>query len=169
MHSSQMRTDCWRGDGLKETVRTTIQRSDNESEPQMSFWLLKTEPSSYSFADLQRDKRSAWTGVTNAAALIHMRNMRKGDLAFIYHTGDERQIVGIAEIVRDPYPDPDAENPKLVAVDLKPKRALKAPVTLVQIKDDGRFRNFDLVRNSRLSVMPVPAELESAILKMAGG
>jgi predicted RNA-binding protein with PUA-like domain len=134
----------------------------------MRYWLLKTEPSSYSFADLQRDKRTAWTGVTNAAALIHMRTMRKGDLAFIYHTGDEKQIVGVAEVISNPYPDPEADNPKFVAVDLKPKRALKQLVTLAQIKADARFKEFDLVRNSRLSVMPVPAGLESAILRMAG-
>lgn len=134
----------------------------------MPSWLLKTEPSTYSFADLQRDKRTAWTGVTNAAALIHMRNMRKGDLAFIYHTGDEKQIVGLAEVVSNPYPDPDAGNPKLVAVDLKPKRALKKPVTLAQIKTDARFKNFDLVRISRLSVMPVPADLWKTLLAMAG-
>jgi predicted RNA-binding protein with PUA-like domain len=134
----------------------------------MTAWLLKTEPSTYSFADLQRDKRTSWTGVTNAAALIHLRNARKGDLAFIYHTGDEKQIVGLAEVSRNPYPDPDANNPKLVAVDLKPTRALKQPVTLAQIKADARFKDFDLVRNSRLSVMPVPPELSTALLKMAG-
>jgi predicted RNA-binding protein with PUA-like domain len=134
----------------------------------MPAWLLKTEPSTYSFADLQRDKRTSWTGVTNAAALIHLRNARKGDLAFIYHTGDEKQIVGLAEVSRNPYPDPDANNPKLVAVDLKPTRALKQPVTLAQIKADARFKDFDLVRNSRLSVMPVPPELSTALSKMAG-
>jgi predicted RNA-binding protein with PUA-like domain len=133
----------------------------------MPAWLLKSEPSTYSFADLQREKSTSWTGVTNAAALIHMRNMRKGDVAFIYHTGDEKQIVGLAEITSKPYPDPEATNPKFVAVDLKPTRALKQPVTLAQIKADPRFKSFDLVRNSRLSVMPVPSELVDAILEMA--
>ena len=134
----------------------------------MASWLLKTEPTEYSFADLVRDKRTSWTGVTNAAALNHMRAMHRGDLAFIYHTGDEKQIVGVAEVVADPHPDPDADNPKLVAVDLKPKRALKKPIMLSQIKADARFKDFSLVRISRLSVMPVPQGLWSAILKMAG-
>jgi predicted RNA-binding protein with PUA-like domain len=141
--------------------------NNRTEDTQVSSWLLKTEPSTYSFADLQHDKRTSWTGVTNAAALIHLRNARKGDLAFIYHTGDEKQIVGLAEITSRPYADPEADSPKFVAVDLKSTRALKQPVTLAQIKADPRFKSFDLVRNSRLSVMPVPSELVDAILEMA--
>lgn len=133
----------------------------------MPFWLLKTEPSTYSFADLQRDKRTTWDGVSAAPALKHMRDMRKGDRAFIYHTGDEKQIIGIAEVASDPYPDPKAGDPKLVAIDLKPRQALKNPVTLAQVKADPRFKDFALVRIGRLSVMPVPANLWKALLSMA--
>jgi predicted RNA-binding protein with PUA-like domain len=125
-------------------------------------WLLKTEPGTYSYADLERDGKTAWDGVTNALALKHLRSMKKGDWAFIYHTGDEKQIVGIAEVVNDPYADPEEEDPKLVVVDLKPRERLARPVTLAEIKARTEFsepdesgRAFELVRIGRLSVMPV--------------
>lgn len=134
----------------------------------MAQWLLKTEPSEYSFADLQRDGKTAWTGITSAAALIHMRSARKGDEALIYHTGDEKRIVGLAQIASDPYPDPKAGDPKLVAFDIKPVRALAKVVELKAIKADPRFKEFGLVRISRLSVMPVPDAMWAALMKMAG-
>lgn len=133
----------------------------------MAYWLLKTEPGDYSHADLVRDKRTIWTGVSNPVALKNIGAMRKGDLAFIYHTGAEKQIVGLAEIVGDPYPDPKLKDPKRVVVDIKAGPALKNSVTLAQIKADARFKDFALVRISRLSVMEVPDALWSAILKMA--
>jgi predicted RNA-binding protein with PUA-like domain len=120
-----------------------------------NYWLLKTEPSTYSFADLERDKRAVWDGISNALALKHLRSMRRGDLAFIYHTGDEKQIVGIAELTSDPYPDPKEKEPKLVVVDLKPRERLPRAVTLAEIKVGAEFRDFELVRMGRLSVMPV--------------
>jgi predicted RNA-binding protein with PUA-like domain len=83
-----------------------------------NYWLLKTEPSTYSFADLEREKRAVWDGVANALALKHLRLMKRGDLSFIYHTGDEKQIVGIAEVTSNPYPDPKKNDPKLAVVDL---------------------------------------------------
>lgn len=135
----------------------------------MATWLLKTEPGEYSFADLVRDKRTVWSGVTNALALKHMRDMRNGDAAFIYHTGDEKQVVGLGKVASDPYPDPKAENPKIVAIDIVPLRPFDWPVPLTAIKADKRFENFPLVRMGRLSVMPVPAAIEKALLKMAGG
>src|SRR5207302_1253578 len=116
----------------------------------MNHWLLKTEPGEYSYADLVRDKRTVWSGVTNALALQHIRSMKKGDQTFIYHTDDVKQIVGIAESASDPYPDPDAYDPKLVVFDLKPRRKLPSPVTLAQIKADRRFKDFALLRISRL-------------------
>ena len=134
----------------------------------MAHWLLKTEPGDYSFADLMRDKRTVWTGVSNPVALKNIRQMRDGDLAFIYHTGDEKQIVGIAEIASDPYPDPKAKDERLVVVDLKARRSVEKPVTLAQIKADARFKEFALVRISRLSVMPVTDALWKALLAMAG-
>lgn len=134
----------------------------------MAYWLLKTEPSEYSFADLQRDKRTAWTGVRNATALIHIRAMRKGDTAILYHTGGEKRAVGLAEVTRDPYLDPDANDPKIVIFDVKPLRPLKKPVELAAIKADARFKEFALVRISRLSVMPVPDAAWKLLMQMAG-
>ena len=134
----------------------------------MAHWLLKTEPGDYSFADLMRDKRTVWTGVRNPVALKNISQMRDGDLAFVYHTGDEKQIVGIAEVASDPYPDPKAKDERLVVVDLKARRSVKTPVTLAQVKADARFKEFALVRISRLSVMPVTDALWKALLAMAG-
>jgi len=130
-------------------------------------WLLKTEPNTYSYADLERDRRTTWDGVTNALALKHLRAMKAGDLAFIYHTGDEKQIVGIAEIASDPYPDRRGGDPKLVVVNLQPRARLKVPVTLAQIKARKEFADFELVRIGRLSVMPVSAARWKKLLAMA--
>jgi predicted RNA-binding protein with PUA-like domain len=122
----------------------------------MANWLLKTEPDCYAWDNLVADKRASWDGVSNALALKHIRSMKKGDLALIYHTGGERQAVGIAEITSDPYPDPAEDDEKRVVVDLKPKKKLAAPVTLDAIKSDPSFAGWDLLRIGRLSVVPVP-------------
>jgi predicted RNA-binding protein with PUA-like domain len=132
-------------------------------------WLLKTEPSEFAFADLQRDRRATWDGVANATALIHLRAMSKGDQAIIYHTGDERAAVGIAEITSGPYPDPAAGDPRLVVVDLKPVSAFRQPVTLQQIKADPVFAGWDLLRISRLSVMPVPEAMRDRLFALGKG
>ena len=131
------------------------------------FWLLKTEPEHYSYADLERDGATVWDGVSNNAALLHIRNIRPGDRALIYHTGDERQAVGLAEITSGPYPDPRLDDPKLVVVDLRPAGRLPRPVTLAAIKADPAFAEFALVRQGRLSVVPVPAELWERLMAMA--
>ncbi|HEY9787294.1 MAG TPA: EVE domain-containing protein [Candidatus Obscuribacterales bacterium] len=123
----------------------------------MAYWLLKTEPDCYSFADLERDKKTVWDGVTNNLALKYLREMKKGDLALIYHTGDEKAAVGIAEVTSDPYVDPKLNDPKLAVVDVKPKERLKKPVTLAEVKANAALQDFLLVRMSRLSVMPVTA------------
>ena len=133
-----------------------------------NYWLLKTEPDRYSYDDLERDKKTYWEGVTNNLALKHLRNIKKGDLAIIYHTGDERQAIGIAEVTSDAYPDPEQKNPKLVVVDLKPKQRLKKPVALAAVKAREEFQDFLLVRMSRLSVMPVTKEQWDLLMKMAG-
>lgn len=125
----------------------------------MPFWLLKTEPGSYSWDDLVRDGKTVWSGVANAAALIHLRKMKRGDRALIYHTGDERAAVGVAEVVSDPYPDPSAKNDRLVVVEVKPKTELRHAVTLDAIKSDPIFAGWDLLRISRLSVLPVPTPM----------
>lgn len=134
----------------------------------MATLLLKTEPGEYSFDDLVREKRCAWTGVANNAAQKHMRDAKKGDEAFIYHTGDEKAIVGLATLASDPYPDPTDDAGKRVVFDLKPGKRAKTPVTLAQVKADARFKDFALVKQARLSVMPVPADLDEALRGMAG-
>jgi predicted RNA-binding protein with PUA-like domain len=133
-----------------------------------SFWLLKTEPDHYSYADLQRDRATVWDGVSNNAALIHIRAMRLGDLALIYHTGDERQAVGLAEVTSAPYADPKLGDPKLVVVDVKALRPLAQPVTLAAIKAVPAFADFALVRQGRLSVVPVAPEQWRKLMEMAG-
>jgi predicted RNA-binding protein with PUA-like domain len=130
-------------------------------------WLLKTEPSAYSYADLEREGRAVWDGVTNALALKHLRAIKKGDLAFIYHTGDEKQIVGIGEVVSGAYPDPKQTESKFVVVDLKPRERLKRAVTLAEIKARKEFADFELVRIGRLSVMPVSEERWQGINRLA--
>ena len=129
-------------------------------------WLLKTEPSTYSFDDLVRDKRTTWDGVSNPVALKNLRAMRKGDQAFVYHTGAEKAIVGIARIAGDPRPDPKLDDPRLGGVELEPVRGLRKPVSLAAVKADRRFADFALVRISRLSVMPVPPDTWKALLAM---
>lgn len=121
----------------------------------MAHWLLKTEPGTYSYDTLEKDGKTVWDGVSNNLALQFIRQMKKGDLAFIYHSGDEKQIVGIAEITSNAYPDPKQKDGKLVVFDLKAKSKVKRPVTLAEIKADSFFADFHLVRMSRLSVMPV--------------
>jgi len=125
----------------------------------MAYWLLKTEPSTYSWDDLVREKKATWDGVTNATALIHIRTMKKGDLAYIYHSGDDKSVIGTAEITRDAYADPKQDNPKLAVTDIKPLKTLAKPVTLAQMKADPVFAGFDLIRISRLSIVPVPEKM----------
>lgn len=134
----------------------------------MTTFLLKTEPGEYAYDDLVSDKRTTWSGVSNAAALQAIRSAAKGDEAFIYHTGDEKRIVGLARIVSDPYPDPDAGDPKLAVFDLTALKRAKTPVTLAQLKADRRFDGFALVRQPRLSVMPVPPVIDALLRKMTG-
>ncbi|QSJ19714.1 EVE domain-containing protein [Nostoc sp. UHCC 0702] len=121
----------------------------------MAYWLLKTEPEDYSYFDLERDGSTVWDGVNNALALKHLRTMLPGDLAFIYHTGKERQIVGVAEVTSQPYADRKFNDAKLVVVDVRALRKVSLPITLAQIKQDGKFTDFDLLRLPRLSVVPV--------------
>ena len=121
----------------------------------MAYWLLKTEPSDYAYADLEADQGTLWDGVSNNLALKHLRKIRRGDQALIYHTGRERVVVGIAEASSDPFPDPERDDARLVVVEVKPKRKLAEPIPLADIKSDPELKDFDLVRLPRLSVMPV--------------
>lgn len=141
----------------------------------MATFLLKTEPGDYSYEDLQRDKRTSWDGVSNPAAQMAMRSMRKGDEAFIYHTGGEKRIAGLAKVVKGAYPDPDHPgetakgDPKRVLVDLAPVRAAGGEgATLAAIKADDAFAGFSLVTQGRLSAMEVPADLAARLKEMAG-
>ena len=140
----------------------------------MPTYLLKTEPGTFSYADLVKVKRTTWDGVSNPGALAALRAVRTGDELLIYHTGDEKAIVGLARAVGDAYADPKqpgmtaAGEIKFAVVDLAPVREAKAPATLASIKADPRFKDFALVRQARLSVMLVPAALDKALRKMAG-
>lgn len=134
----------------------------------MAYFLLKTEPTVYSYSDLERDKKAVWDGVTSPGGVFQIKSAKKGDVAFIYHTGDEKQVVGICEITSNPYVDPKAGNPRLYVFDIKPKRKLKNPVTLEQVKADKRFKDSRLVNEPRLSVQPMPENLWNAILQMSG-
>jgi predicted RNA-binding protein with PUA-like domain len=135
----------------------------------MAYWLLKTEPDCYSWSDLARDKKTVWDGITNALALKHIRSMKKGDLALVYHTGDERAAVGIAQITSVPYADPKSDDPRLVVVDIKIKAPLKQPVTLEVIKADPTFAGWDLIRNGRLGVVPVRESMWKRIDELSKG
>lgn len=135
-----------------------------------NYWLAKQEPDGprgYNFEQLKKDKKTMWDGVHNNLALKHMNTMKKGDLVFFYHTGKERQIVGIMEVISDPYPNPEEDNKRFITVDVKYKKPLKRPVTLDEIKKQKSFKNWELLRISRLSVMPVPKKIWDSIIKMS--
>ena len=131
-------------------------------------WLVKEEPTHYSFDDLVRDTRTSWTGVKNALAQKHLRSIQKGDRIFFYHTGNEKAVVGIAKAAGAAHPDPSDTTGKFYAVDIVPVRKLKKPVTLAAIKADPSFASFPLVRIARLSVMPVTDDEWERIEGMAG-
>ncbi len=124
----------------------------------MDYWLVKTEPETYGYADLVRLGRDRWNGVKNPVALKNIKAMQPGDEVFVYHTGKEKAIVGVAQVVSQPYPDPELGNPRFVVVDLEPQYPLPRPVTLKEIKANPVFQDWALVRQSRLSVMPVTKE-----------
>ncbi|MDQ3698615.1 MAG: EVE domain-containing protein [Gemmatimonadota bacterium] len=121
-------------------------------------WLLKTEPSTYSWADLERERTAVWDGVKNPVALKHLAAMQPGDDALIYHTGGEKAVVGLARVTKAAYPDPKADDPKHLVVELTAIRRLGRPVTLTEIKADSAFRESPLVTQGRLSVVPLNEE-----------
>ena len=130
-------------------------------------WLVKEEPTHYGFDALVKDRKAVWSGVRNALAQKHLRGIAKGDRIFYYPTGDEKAVVGIAKALSGPYPDPEDETGKYVAVDLAPVKRLPRPVTLAEIKRDTAFKEFPLVRIARLSVMPVTDAQWARIEQMA--
>jgi predicted RNA-binding protein with PUA-like domain len=136
----------------------------------MAYWLLKTEPESYSWDDLvKRGKQGdAWTGVRNHIAKKHLQAMRKGDRAFFYHTGDEKRVVGIAEVTREAYPDPTDESHVFVCVDVVAVKPFAEPATLAAIKAGAKLADMVLVRQARLSVQPVTDAEWNRVCKMGG-
>ena len=120
-------------------------------------WLLKTEPTDYSYDDLERAKSARWDGVRNPVALRNLREVKVGDRVFVYHTGGEKAVVGLAEVTREAYPDPALKNSKRLVIDLKAVRRLARPVTLAEIKARADFESSPLVRQGRLSVVPLTA------------
>jgi predicted RNA-binding protein with PUA-like domain len=133
----------------------------------MAYWILKTEPSSYAYDDLERDGTTVWDGVTNAQALINIRQMQPGDRALIYHSGDERSAIGLAEITTAPYADPKLDDPRRVVVDVRAVRRLARPVPLNAIKAEPLFAQLALVRQPRLSVVPVSEEHWRRLMEMS--
>lgn len=132
-----------------------------------SYWLLKTEPGTYSFGQLLKEKKTHWNGVRNFQARNHLRQIRKGDRAVIYHSGDERAAVGIAEVIREAYPDPDPKKPgDWVQIDIAAREALSRPVPLSEIKQTAALKDIPLIKQSRLSVMPITAGHFQALLKL---
>ncbi|MGE5801327.1 MAG: EVE domain-containing protein [Gemmatimonadota bacterium] len=133
-----------------------------------NYWLVKTEPSTYSYDDLEREHTAVWDGVKNPVALRNLRAMHPGDQVLVYHTGDEKAVVGWATVVSAPYADPKKKDPKLFVIDLRGHRRLPQPVTLAQIKADKTLSELPIVRQGRLSVSPVTAPQWSRLLQLAG-
>ena len=131
-----------------------------------SFWLVKQEPSSYSWSDFVAEGETSWTGVRNFAARNNLRKMRKADAVLFYHSGDEKAVIGIAKVTRTTYPDPTAKEGDWSTVDLAPVKPLARPVTLREIKSNSRLKGIPLVRQSRLSVMPLAEPAFREIVNM---
>jgi predicted RNA-binding protein with PUA-like domain len=137
-------------------------------EGSMQYWLLKSEPGTYSWSDLVRDRRTRWDGVRNFQARNNIRAMRSGDLALFYHSGDERAVAGVARVVTAPYADPTAKGEDWSVVDIEPEFALREPVGLDRVKAERSLAQMVLVKQSRLSVQPVRKDEFDAILKIGG-
>lgn len=133
------------------------------------YWLVKQEPEDYSWNDLVRDGITQWTGVRNFQARNNLRQMQAGDAVFFYHSGKEKTIVGIAQVAKAAYPDPTADDPAWIAVDIKPVKPLSRPVSLVDIRANSKLHNLLLIRQSRLSVMPVTKAEFEEIVRMGSG
>jgi predicted RNA-binding protein with PUA-like domain len=134
----------------------------------MAYWLIKSEPSVYSWDKLEKDKQTCWDGVRNYAARNNLRSMKKGDEVFFYHSNEGVEIIGVAKVAKESYQDPTTDDPNWLVVDVKPFRKLKQPVSLAQIKADKRLSNMDLVRLGRLSVQSVKDDEWAIVLQMAG-
>jgi predicted RNA-binding protein with PUA-like domain len=131
-----------------------------------SYWMVKQEPETYSWNDFVRDGRTDWSGVRNYQARNNLREMKPGDSVLFYHSGKDKAVVGQAEVVKAAYPDPTADDPQWVAVDLKPVKPFEAPVPLAAIRYDKRLSALPLIRQSQLSVMPLTKDEFDAIVSM---
>lgn len=134
----------------------------------MAFWLVKSEPAKYAFADLERDGRTVWDGVRNNAAALHLKAMKTGDEVLYYHSQEGLAVVGIAKVVKEAFPDASDPTGRFVAVELAPVRPLKRPVTLAEMKAEPKLAHMEMIRQSRLSVSPVRPDEWATILKLAG-
>jgi predicted RNA-binding protein with PUA-like domain len=132
-------------------------------------WLFKSDPEHYSYHDLARDKKTVWDGISNNLALKHLRNVRRGDEVMIYHSGGERAVVGLAEVLSDPYTDPKKKDARLAVVEVAARGSVPRPITLDEIKKHAGLKDFDLVRLPRLSVMPVSEKQWKALLALGKG
>ena len=138
-------------------------------DSKVNHWLVKQEPEDYSWDDLVRDGKTQWTGVRNFQARNNLKQMAVGDKVFFYHSGKEKSVVGIAKVAKAAYPDPTSDDPSWVAVDIKPEKRLPRPATLADIKANKKLTDLLLVRQSRLSVMPLTKEEFETIVKMGSG
>ncbi len=132
----------------------------------MNYWLVKSEPAAYSWQRFQREGKAIWDGVRNYQARNNLKEMKKGDLVLFYHSVSEKKVIGIAKVVKEHYPDPTADTPKWVVVELVPENQLSSPVSLEAIKKDERLENVALIKQSRLSVMPLKREEFDAIVQL---
>ena len=135
----------------------------------MNYWIVKTDADTYPFDRFERDRRTGWDGVTNALALRHIRGMAPGDQVLIYHSGDDKALVGLARVVSAPYADPKRQDPKLAVVDLEVDGRLRQPVSLAAVKAEAAFADLPLVRQPRLSVMPVPRAQWERLVALGNG
>src|SRR5438128_7173020 len=142
----------------KQKKAATKKRTTKKTDAPSGLWMVKQEPESYSWDDLVRDHGTEWTGVRNFQARNNLRQMKVGDRVLFYHSGEQKAVVGVAQVAKAAYPDPTADEPQWVAVDIKPLKPLDAPVPLTTIKAEPKLANMLLVRQSRLSVMPVTKE-----------
>ena len=133
----------------------------------MNYWLIKSEPFKYSWDQFEKDKETFWDGVRNYQARNNLRSMKKGDLAFWYHSNEGMEIVGVAKVVKEAYQDPTTDDPAWLVVNFKPVKKLKNPVSLITIKADKRLSNMALIKNSRLSVQPVTADEWEMVLALS--
>jgi predicted RNA-binding protein with PUA-like domain len=134
----------------------------------MAYWLVKSEPGTYAYSDLERDGRTVWDGVRNNAAALHLKAMKTSDEVLFYHSQDGKAVVGVAKVAREAFPDASDPSGRFVAVELTPVRPLKRPVTLAEMKAEPRLAGLQMIRQSRLSVSPVGPDEWATILRMAG-